>query len=252
MDRKLYKLPFTKNGMSRYQCPTCNKGVLKIIPDTLQSKETKASRRNQNHPAWDPEWITIIYSCLFECANPDCKEIVSSSGKGGVEEECFYNEMGEPDRNYEKYFKPEYFTPHLKIFHTPKGTPEGVEEEIHKSFSLVFSDPSSSANHIRIALENLLTHLKIKRYTTTNNKRHYLNLHNRIDLLPRKYHQIKDIFLAIKWLGNAGSHSNHEVTIDDVFDSYELIIELLIEIFSNNRKKAKSLAKKINKKKGPK
>ncbi len=243
MDRKLYKLPFTKKGVSRYQCPSCNKGLLKIKEDTFHQQETKISREGHGHPAWDAEWITYIYSCLFECTNPDCKDIVSSSGKGSVEEKYFFDEEGQPDRDFEEYFEPEYFTPHLKIFNIPEGAPEGVENEINKSFSLLFSDPSSSANHIRVALEHLLTHLKIRRFTTSNNKRHFLSLHNRIDLLPRKYHQIKDIFIAVKWLGNAGSHSNHEITLDDVFDSYELIIELLVEIFSNNRSKAKSLAK---------
>lgn len=252
MDRKLFKLPFTKTGVSRFQCPICNKGLLKVKPDTFHQQETKSSREGPQHPGWEPDWITYIYSCLFECTNPGCKDIVSSSGLGGLEEEFFYDEQGQTDRNYEEYFKPEYFTPHLKIFNISKGTPEAVENEINKSFSLLFIDPSSSANHIRVALEHLLTHLKIKRFTTSNNKRHYLSLHNRIDLLPRKYHHIKDIFIAVKWLGNAGSHSNHEVTLDDVFDSYELIIELLVEIFSNNRSKANTLAKKINKKKGPK
>ncbi len=56
----------------------------------------------------------------------------------------------------------------------------------------------------------------------------------------------------IRWLGNAGSHSSQLVTIDDVLDSYELIIELIDEIFSKKRIKAKTLAKKIIKKKGPK
>ena len=252
MDRKLYKLPFTIKGVSRYQCPSCSKGLLKIKEDTFSQQETKVSRGEHDHPGWDPEWITYIYSCLFECTNPGCKDVVSSCGKGSVEDEHGYDEDGQPDGGFEEYFKPEYFTPHLKFFNIPKGTPEGVENEINKSFSLLFNDPSSSANHIRVALENLLTHLKIKRFTTRNNKRHYLTLHNRIDLLPRKYHHIKDIFIAVKWLGNAGSHSNHVVTLDDVFDSYELIIELLVEIFSNKRSKAKSLAKRINKKKGPK
>ena len=252
MDRKTFKLPFSKTGVSKYQCPTCSKGLLKVKPNTFCEQETSASLKEHRHPEWDPEWIVYIYSCLFECSNTACKDIVSSTGTGSVAEDYFYDEDGMPDRDYEDYYNPQYFTPHLKVFSLPKSTPEVVEKEINKSFSLLFSDPSSSANHIRIALEHLLTHLKIKRYTTTNGKRKFLNLHNRIDLLPRKYDHIKDIFFAVKWLGNAGSHSNHEVSLDDVLDSYELMSELLIEIFSKNRSKAKALAKKVNKKKGPK
>ena len=252
MDRKIFKLPFTNTGVTRYQCPSCMSGFLQVKNGTFHQNETKNSLKAHDHPAWEPEWIEFIYSCLFECTNTACKAVVSSSGIGRVEEEYYQDEYGQTEQHYGEYFTPQYFSPHLKIFSCPKGTPEEVEKEIERSFSLLFSDPASSANHIRVALEHLLTHLKIKRYTRRNNKLHFVSLHNRIDLLPSKFDHIKDIFLAVKWLGNAGSHSAHEVTLDDVLDSYELIQELLDEIFSKKRKKAKNLAKKINKKKGPK
>jgi len=252
MDRKVFKLPFSRTGTSKFQCPSCGKGFLKVKPNTFHEQETAASQKEHDHPFWEAEWIEYIYSCLFECSNTECKDIVSSSGTGSVAEDYCYDEDGVPGTDYEEYYMPKYFTPYLKVFQYPKSTPEVVEDEINKSFSLLFCDPSSSANHIRVALEHLLTHLKIKRFTTTDGKRKFLNLHNRIELLPRKFDHIKDIFFAVKWLGNAGSHSGHEVSLDDVLDSYELMSELLVEIFANNRSKAKALAKKVNKKKGPK
>lgn len=252
MDRTIFKLPFTKDGTTRYQCPSCSNGYLNVVDDLFSEKETKRSRDMHGHPEWGPEYFETVYSGVLVCSNTSCKEVVSSSGHGWDEEEYFYDDEGFPDRDYVRYYKPKIFYPHLRPFPIPKDTPDNVVSEIEKSFSLVFSDPSSSANHIRVALEHLLTHMKIKRFSTNNGRRTFLSLHKRIDLLPRKYSEIKDIFLAVKWLGNAGSHSNHSVTLDDVLDSYELTIELLDEIFSKKRKNAKSLAKKINKKKGPK
>ena len=252
MDRTVFKLPFTNKGTTKFQCPLCSKGFLNVVDNSFSFKEKKASRDMHNHPEWGPEYYEIVYSGILECSNTACKEVVSSSGYGWDEEEPFYDDEGVLDREYVTYFRPVIFYPHLRPFSFHKDTPKDVVSEIEKSFSLIFSDPPSSANHIRVALEHLLTHLKIKRFTTNNGRRHFLSLHKRIELLPRKYEGIKDIFLAVKWLGNAGSHSNHTVTLDDVLDSYELTIELLDEIFSKKRKKAKSLAKKINKKKGPK
>lgn len=253
MDRKVFKQSFHKAGVTKFPCPTCGKGVLKVKKGTLNFSETILSLKGHSHEAFEPEWIEYNYSCLFKCTNTACKEIVASSGTGSVAQYYIYDEYGNPDDiDYDDYFDPKYFTPHLKIFDIPKGTPEMVAFEIKNSFSLFFSDPSSSANHVRVALEHLLTHLKIKRFVTSQRKRRYLSLHSRIELLQRKYDHVKDIFVAIKWLGNAGSHSQHEVTTDDVLDAYELMEELLNEVFSNKRKKAKSLAKKINKKKGPK
>lgn len=252
MDRKSFKLPFSKSGVSNYQCPTCEKGVLKIKQGTFNNKETKLSAEGHQHEAWEPNWIEYIYSCLFECTNTACKETVASTGNGSVNEYYSYDEDGRADVDCDDYFRPQYFSPHLKMFSISKDAPEEVKDEINKSFSLIFADPASSANHIRVALEHLLTYLKIKRSNVNNGKRSFLMLHRRIELLPNKYEHIKDIFFALKWLGNAGSHSNHEVGFDDVLDSYELMEELLIEIFDNKRVKAKALAKKINKKKGPK
>jgi len=59
------------------------------------------------------------------------------------------------------------------------------------------------------------------------------------------------MILAIKWLGNAGSHGHAEVTMDDVMDAYELTEHILEEIYEPKLKKLKAIAKKVNKKKGP-
>ena len=63
-----------------------------------------------------------------------------------------------------------------------------------------------------------------------------LSLHSRIKLLPKKYHDIQDIFMAVKWLGNAGSHSG-TVSADDVLDAYELMQKLLAEVFNDEGEK---------------
>jgi hypothetical protein len=51
MDRKLFKLPFYNTGVTKYQCPTCGKGVLKVIPETFSHKETKLSAEGRAHEA---------------------------------------------------------------------------------------------------------------------------------------------------------------------------------------------------------
>jgi ssDNA-binding Zn-finger/Zn-ribbon topoisomerase 1 len=252
MDRQVFKLPFTTQRGTNYQCPTCGKGNLIIKEGTFHQRQTKSTLDSQDHPEYSNDWDETIYSCLFECSNTACNDVIASSGRGRVEEEYDIFDDGSWGRVFETWYFPKIFTPNLKVFICPEGTPEDVEGEIDKSFSLIFIDPASSANHIRVALEHLLTFMRIKRYETKRGRRVLLSLHKRIQLLPEKFENIKDIFLAAKWLGNAGSHSNHQVTRDDVLDSYELTIEILDKVFSNKTAKARALAKKINKKKGPK
>ena len=57
--------------------------------------------------------------------------------------------------------------------------------------------------------------------------------------------------MAVKWLGNAGSHSGTTVSAEDVLDAYELMEKLLAEVFNEESKKLKALAKKIIENKGP-
>ena len=126
-----------------------------------------------------------------------------------------------------------------------------MSAEIEKSFSLFFCDAPSAANHVRVALENLLTHLKIKRFEIRRKRRTFLALHRRIELLPSKFKHLQDLFFAVKWLGNAGSHSEKVVSKDDVLDAYEIMDEILQDLFFKRTRRIKNMAKQINKTKGP-
>lgn len=252
MDRKLYSSSFPEERLPRWVCPTCGKGILNVLIDTFNKYETPDSRKARNQEDWNPTYVEYAYSCSLVCLNERCKEVVVNCGEGGVDVDCDYDEHGQPEQNWVDYFRPKYFYPHLKLFLIPKGTPKDVVEEINKSFELIFCNPSSAANHIRIALESLLTHMKVKRYEIGKGKRFFLSAHKRIGLIPVKYQSIKDFCLAIKWLGNAGSHGYKNITFDDVLDAYEIMEEVLKELFEKKKETIKKLVKIINKKKGPK
>lgn len=153
---------------------------------------------------------------------------------------------------YGDYFKPLFFNPHLKLIQIPEQTPEKVSDSLNESFKLFFSSPSAASNHLRAAIEGLLTDFKVKRYETSGGKRRIISLHRRINLLPGKFNDLKELFYAVKWLGNAGSHSGETLTVDDVMDAYEIIEHILAEVYDSKSTKVKTLAKKVNKAKGPK
>ena len=252
VDRKVFKLPFTRVAIQDWQCPTCQKGLLRIKEGTYFSEETSLSKKAHDHEAWDPDWISSVYSCLLECSNNSCKETVSNIGKGFVDWDIEHDEHGYPEQVYGDFFKPLFFHPHLKLISVPENTPDEVKKKLNDSFQLFFSSPSAASNHVRAAIESLLNNLNVNRYRVSNGKRRLINLHQRIDLLPAKYAELKDLLIAVKWLGNAGSHSGKELTADDVMDAYEIMEHILSEIYENKSTKLKALAKKVNKAKGPK
>lgn len=251
IDRKLYKGYFTKEDMSKWQCPTCNSSALQVVEEQFIEKHNSATEINYHEDWFDaPEMIVYTFTALLSCTNPQCKEVVACSGTGSVEEE-YYTHYGRDERKYVEYYKPYFFYPHLQLFKIPENTPQEIKKAIEDSFSFIFTNKSAAANKIRIALECLLTHLKVKRYIITRRrKRKRLTLHERILLLASKYDGLKEICSAIKWLGNSGSHCDEDMKIDDVFNGYDMISFLLDEIYDNRHHHVKKLAKNINAKKG--
>jgi hypothetical protein len=251
VERKIYKFPFWKDNPIEWVCPTCERGVLSGERGSFSFHEIKESRDAHKNEDWDPDWIVYAYSCTFLCTNPQCQEVVASVGTGGVDVDPQYDEKGElKELKHYDYFQPKYFYPHLNIFKLPENTPANIKKEVHNSFELFFASPSSSLNHIRIALELILDFLKINRFKLIRKKRIYISPHERIRLIPDTYRDFQDLFFAIKWLGNTGSHS-HNITIDDVMDAYDILEIILFELFEKRTKSIKKLAKQINKKRGP-
>ena len=246
INRDLYKGSFSKDNIPSWSCPTCNSGIITTTKEKFLDGHTASTTAIIKEDWFDPEDMAeLIYTVFLQCSNPKCLEIVMNVGSGFVE-----RDYDEHDWSWISYFKPKFFYPPLMIFQIPKNTPENVRESIISSFSLVFTNPASSANQIRIAIECLLTHLKVKQYHIVKGKRNKLTLHRRIELLPEKYKKIKEVCLAIKWLGNAGSHCEDKITFDDVFDGYDMLSFVLEELYDNKHAHVKKLANKINARKG--
>jgi hypothetical protein len=252
MDRPQLKAHFTETSAPDWICPTCQKSVLRIKQGTFQKAETRSSREAHDHEAWDPDWIRYSYACLLECSNDSCKEIVASTGRGSVDYDVKFDRNGEPDYEYADFFRPLFFDPPLTLFEIPGECPASVGLELENSFAQFFASPSAALNFARSAIEALVTHLGVKRFQVQGGKRRPISLHARINLLPAQYVNVKELLLAIKWLGNAGSHPGAEISADDVLDAYELIEHVLLELFGGKSKAMKALAKKVNKRKGPK
>jgi hypothetical protein len=74
-----------------------------------------------------------------------------------------------------------------------------------------------------------------------------LTLHQRIELLSKNRPEAGKQLMAIKWLGNTGSHDS-EVSFDDLLSGYELLETTLEDVLGARAKKAAKLAKLLTKK----
>lgn len=253
IDKKLYTKPFILEKLPLWKCPTCNSGALEVVKDTFKTKDTASTIEQSRHDEnFEAEWTKMVYTCVLRCSSNACKESVICSGIGGINENFYYDHQGKTMTDYESYYTPKFFLPHLNFFSIPEQAPMEISESIKCSFQLFFCDSASAASHLRIALEKILTNLKVPRFKfNTRKKKYSLSLHQRIILLKSKFSHIKTHFLAVKWLGNVGSHASEILTSDDVLNAYDIIDVILQELYAQNRQKIQKLAKQIHLKKGP-
>jgi hypothetical protein len=246
VNRTLWKLSIEANDVPAWRCPGCGAAVLQIVDDSFR---TVVDRKSHNFSPEDyhPAAITGRFVCLLTCSK--CHESCAVSGN-------YVTDVYEGDEGFHEFVRghPTSVTPPPPIFGIPAKCPVAIKQEVIVAFSAYWSDHASSLNHIRQALELLLTDLGIPR--TTVNSRHKridLALHSRIDKLKSKKPKLAEVcerMLAVKHLGNAGSHPG-AVKADDVFDGFDILERVLYDTYSAHSGTLAKLVKQINKRKGP-
>lgn len=162
-----------------------------------------------------PDHIALYFLMKMKCVS--CGEVAVASGVGRVE--CYQDEWH--TREYVELFSVKNFFPAPVLISLSAYFPGDVKGIIFDSFPLYWVDAASCANKIRLAMEVLLGGKPFfieKRGT----------LHERINKISDV--KWKDLLMAIKWLGNTGSHEN-EVEKADLLSAYELILHLDDELF---------------------
>jgi len=206
------------------------------------------SVRSHKAEGFDFDWIEFTFTAWAKCTHPSCQQEFAISGTGGVAPQY----VSEDDWEYEEYFNPKACHPMPDIFELPHKCPDEVASELRAAFALFWSNRAACAGRIRVALEHLVNHVGIpKRKKGANGKFYDLNLHARIDAFAKSEPTIGPQLMALKWLGNTGSHDSI-VSEADIIDAFEILEHSLREIIGGHSAKVAALAKKLTKKHGGK
>lgn len=183
-------------------------------------------------------------SRILRCANPKC-------GMG-------YRVLGYLKATYRgqevspSYFgvddyqlHPRHFQPELALFTFPTGLQRDVQHQLLISFNHFWYDLDACANKIRHALELIVT----ERGGTGD------QLHQRILSLKGQMDDslIKKL-LALKWIGNDGSHIGRPFERSEILTTYSLLVDVLNQLFPDETEQVmrENLVKLINEKRGMK
>ncbi|MCU1535122.1 MAG: hypothetical protein JWR53_1603 [Glaciihabitans sp.] len=225
--RKLGKAIEEDNVWPRPLCPVCGEGYVAF--DAPRTLENSQSERAHDHQAWEPEWIFGRFSADGHCENQNCRQAVVAVGTYKVE---MANE-NQVDYNYLRYsqfFSIEHFVPPLNLLLLPEDAPDEVRDAVNRAGRLLFLDPGLSATALRASVERFLTTQGIPGMSSSGN---FVSLDRRLKQWKTSGadQRVVDLLLAVKWIGNEGTHEVSDMTVSDVLDGAEFIDEAFHHLF---------------------
>ncbi len=230
-------MPFAPKEAPDWPCPTCKLGSLMPVEKSMAAYETKLSREASNNEDWTPEWREEVASLALRCARPGCGEYVLVAGHLGQKQVEGYE-------TFVAEFRPSYVQPSPDLFNLPPDCPSKIAEQLRLTFSLFWLDAPAAANSVRSAVERLLDHLRIAK-TAPGGRKTRLSLHARIERYQKLNPELGDTLMAVKWIGNEGSHSR-ELTRPDLVKAFEMLSYVLDKIFDNRATRVAKMAGRIN------
>lgn len=92
---------------------------------------------------------------------------------------------------------------------------------------------------------------KISKTHIKKHKRLRYSLHDRIELFEKKKINEAKSLMAIKWIGNSGSHTGDTLTKDGLLDGFDILEDVILKIYDTDSTRIKKLTSAINKRKKP-
>ncbi|APW14340.1 DUF4145 domain-containing protein [Salmonella enterica subsp. enterica serovar Muenster] len=225
-----------------WPCPKCHQKTLQIIKESFVLNDTHDTQKYRSEDWFEPEMDSSVFSCMARCSRRQCGEVVACSGQSGWEQGW---DEERNDMEYYQWHRPFTFFPSLHPFEIPEKCPKEITEPLEASFSIFLIQPGAAANLIRISVERMLTAMDVTE-RSDNGKR--ITLHHRLGMLPKLYESFSKPLMAIKFLGNAGSHTYDEVKIKDIEDAFEIMEYVVNDLFSGRKESIEVLTKRLSEK----
>lgn len=239
-------------GPPSWPCPRCFYGSLVKLDGSQPDRQHGWSKDSEGHPAWEPHWDQGVFAWDLQCSILECQHRVVATGTYFVDFDFDYT-SDSPTEIWRAFYTPTAFSEAPPIFTIGSYLPESIAKSTTEAFALFWIDRASCLNKIRQCIEQLLTSRKIPRFTTTKGKKKPLPLHTRIEKFTEKNSKAGEALMALKWLGNEGSHanrSNSAIDKDQVIKAFQILEHALEIVFDPRKTEIGKTVKNINKKKG--
>lgn len=211
--RKIWeKEYFSDLKPTSWRCGKCGVGQLKANVDL--EKKMHRSRESQT------------FSSQLRCTESTCDSSYYAVGHWAK-----YNKYNEKisityeGKDCERRFAPIAFIPTVSMFACSPDTPVEITQSLDEAFKLYWISAAACANAIRTVLERLMNARAISG-DRLNNKLNSFRQNDQVN---------GDRLLAIKWIGNSGSHDS-DLKRSDVLDGFEILVEVLLSLYPDTSK----------------
>src|SRR5262245_32794327 len=189
-----WAIDFSKSGPSGWRCPRCRAGTLRLIPNSFTSRDVSAFAEHEVD-------VELVFACMLACSR--CRQAVGGAGRGFVEDEFIRNESGEEERTWQERFRPSAVIPSPELIEIRASYPALIRDQLKRVFVLFWVDTGACLNSLRTTVEIVLNLKSIPDG----------RLHDRIEKFKSVEPELGDSLMAIKWLGNEGSHADQPTRI---------------------------------------
>ena len=234
------------------RCPDCGVGTVSFAAPT--QFETAGMREARKHFAYDPDWEHGTFLARGACGASKCQQVVIATGTWRVD----YGTAGGYPESYADQFAVFYRVrqvhPPLRLMELPDDAAVnealgGIAEGLLTAGAVLFTAPGLAATSLRGCVERFLSNAGIARRTKKDRFRPLdLRLVEWRDEEATR-HGIADLMLAVKWLGNTGTHEDSVLTAADVLEGARLLDEAFHRLYVSPAITA--AAEAINAAKGP-
>lgn len=240
--RAYWRRQFEKDEFPGLPCPACETGKVKLQPTTFEIKEPKFSVEARDHDDWGPDWITERWSARLVCDEKKCREVVLVAGDTDQVETYI------EDDAYQGWGMTHVLTlrtvfPPPPMFVLPASVDMKVARQMRLAFQLYWIDLGTCVSRLRTGLERMLDEQGIatEALNKSGKKMVPLNLNNRIDLFEKqtKGNGTSELLHALRHIGNLGTHGGG-LSEDDVFNSMDVIEDVLLGVYEKKSIKLKA------------
>lgn len=215
----------------RPRCPKCASGHIRF--GRPAEDEDHASATSKDHVAWEPEWIHGTFSIRGECENPSCRLAAHGSGDFWVSYATrrYDSYWDEAQETYAKFYRLAHIHPAPQLMAMPEGTPALLQEGIRRASRVFLADPPFAATALRSVVEALLTDQGVPALTP-NGK--FLSADKRIrewEAAGPNREATARLLLAVKWIGNEGTHEVGNLSAEDVLEGASFLDEAFHRLY---------------------